>query len=310
MAQCDELDVRVIYNPGEEPNSTQRMTWLEEIYADFPNVTIGRFKNTPGKEEDSRWWAESVLAMELGNGYPDAFFTSEPYGITWAQEATKLIGRYVESVQVDVARSSTPISGTLVRSDPIKYWSYIPTQTREHYAKKFCIIGGESTGKSTMTKNIAWMLGGTYTLEAGRDFVEVYGMEKDNRAIWPYIMREQPWREQQAARNSNGIVICDTDLMTTGVWYDEWVGRDDWFNDNLGIMIADQIGRYEHHFLLDHEGVPWVDDGTRSEWNRRAAFSQKLEDECRYYEIPYTKIGGSFQERGITVINMIKEMLQ
>lgn len=301
--------MRVIWNDDEVPTVDQRLSWLREIYSGFHNVYIDHFENHPGNEENSYAWARFVLDMNTGH-YPDAFFTSEPYGETWAEEACKMTGRHVAHVQVDLDREATPISGTRVRDDPIKYWDYIPRATRGHYAKRFCIIGGESTGKSTMVKHLAFMLGASYTLEAGRDFVETYGMAKDDLAIWPYILREQPAREEQAARNSNGIVICDTDLMTTGVWYDEWIGRDDWYNEVMASAIEDSVHNYEHRFLLDHEGVPWVDDGTRSEATRRAAFSEKLEAECKNYEVPYTKVGGTFQERGITVIEAIKEMLQ
>lgn len=308
-AQCQLLDVIVIGRAHERPSANQRFHWLNDIYKYHPNVEIG-MAASPGEEYelDSPYWAKYV--EEMVSDYPDAFFTSEPYGETWAAAARDL-GYDTVHVQVDLDRSSTPISGTQVRAEPVKYWNYIPTSTKEFYAKRFCVIGGESTGKSTLSRNVAAALGARYTIEAGRDYVEFYGARKDDPAIWSYIMREQPERERLAAMNSNGIVVCDTDLLSTCVWYEMWVGKDDFYNTVLMPTALATRHSYDHFFMLDHNDVPWVDDGTRSEGDVREEFSEKLLRIHRDYhpDEQITLIGGTFQERGIEVTRLIKEML-
>lgn len=316
-AWCNELIVGVVYREHERPSVHQRVEWLKEIYRDLPHVNVLWIPNMDGKEEDSAAWArlalqiaERTFVAHASSGIPliNAVFTSEPYGDSWAAELRKL-GQGTVHVLVDIDRVRNPVSGTEIRSNPTMYWDLIPPPVREYYARRFCIVGGESTGKSTLVPKLAKFFGGTYTDEAGRDFVEMYGADQENYAIWAYIMREQPAREALACRTSpNGFVFCDTDLLTTCVWYERWVGIDDFYESVLMPLAQKSARNYEHHFLLDHTDVPWIDDGTRSEQENREWFTTRLQELLEENSRPYTVVKGPFQTRSVEVARLIGQL--
>jgi HTH-type transcriptional repressor of NAD biosynthesis genes len=313
-SQCEDLIVGVVWRWDEQPDVDQRVQWLQEIYKANPNVFVTSILNADGKEEDSAHWAhvaDNLWAREFSVYVKiGAVFTSEPYGDPWAEELRK-IGHPTEHVLVDMDRSRNPVSGSAIREDPALYWDLIPAPVREYYARRFCVVGGESTGKSTLVPKLAKFFGGTYTLEAGRTFVETYGADQDNAAIWSYIIRNQTADERTAAQQTpNGIVICDTDLLTTCVWYQRWVGEDDFYHRVLLPAALSHVEGYEHYFLLDHEDVPWIDDGTRSESENRAWFTEHIKALLDHHSLPYTIVKGSFGERTTAVTGMIREMLR
>ena len=85
----------------------------------------------------SRVW--SVYLKDL---FPDVnvIFTSEKYG----DYVSEFMG--IGHMYYDQPRLTTPISSTLIRENPLKYWDFIPKNVRPYYTKKVCIVGTESTG--------------------------------------------------------------------------------------------------------------------------------------------------------------------
>ena len=49
-------------------------------------------------------------------------------------------------------RTLIPVSSTQIHADPFRYWEYIPEIVRPHFVKTVLLVGGESTGKSTLTE--------------------------------------------------------------------------------------------------------------------------------------------------------------
>ncbi|WP_163317363.1 AAA family ATPase, partial [Enterobacter hormaechei] len=80
------------------------------------------------------------------------------------------------------------------------------------FVRRICLLGGESTGKSTLSKALADVLDTAYVTEFGRDY-----WEEKNGVLTAddllHIAREQVRREQQA--EANRYLICDTSPLTT-----------------------------------------------------------------------------------------------
>lgn len=311
LAQCDQLHVGVVYDHGQKPTGDQRAAALEEIYGNL--IIVDTLPNPPGKDEDSVYWA--WYTERWLETIPDAVFTSEPYGDTWAEELTNLAKKLGQTnkqtvhVMVDLDRGRNPVSGTLVRSAPFALWDQLSPPIREVFARKVAIVGGESCGKTTITPRVASEFGASYTTEAGRDFVEKYGTDQTNKAIWGYILREQPHREAVAARTSpTGLVICDTDLLTTSVWYERWVGVDHWYGNVLDPIALEHSQSYEHYIIMSHVGVPWVNDGSRSEESNREFFTDRLIEKVEEAGIPYTVIDGDWNVRTRNVRKLVSTL--
>lgn len=56
-------------------------------------------------------------------------------------------------------------------------WEYIPEVCRDHYVRKILVVGGESTGKSTLVENLALAYNTNFVREIGRDTCEYAGGE-------------------------------------------------------------------------------------------------------------------------------------
>ncbi len=47
------------------------------------------------------------------------------------------------------------ISGGQIRENPFRYWEYIPTEVKPFFVRTVAILGGESSGKSTLVNKLA-----------------------------------------------------------------------------------------------------------------------------------------------------------
>jgi HTH-type transcriptional repressor of NAD biosynthesis genes len=301
---CSILDVWLIESFNENPRGAQRLAWLKEELADYTNIYFKVVPNLPpGHDDNSEAWADYTKKMN-GGWIPGVVFTSEEYGETWA----KALG--CDHVQVDLERGTHPVSGTKVRTCPMSVWSHIPKSVRPSYVKKVLILGAESTGKTTLAQRLAEHFDSAWVPEYGRTYCEKYGTNHHDPTIWPMILQHQPDLEDTTAKYSkNGMIICDTDLLTTAVWYNAWRGIDNMY---LQIVEAGRARKYDVVLFLDHNDVPWVDDGTRTteDRDRRAWFSRHLESAAKTHSPIYTKITGDWDNRFNVAVEVIDTFLK
>ncbi len=62
---------------------------------------------------------------------------------------------HFETVLVDPKRTFMSISGAQIRENPFRYWEYIPTEVKPFFVRTVAILGGESSGKSTLVNKLA-----------------------------------------------------------------------------------------------------------------------------------------------------------
>lgn len=291
VAASDVVYGMVVQEPNEWPTGAQRLEWAKEL---FPQVLWSLVTNIPGKEDDSVWWAnltrEVLIADWKYDGHISHVVTSEGYGDSWAAA----LG--CNHIEVDSERSNVPISGTQCRNDPIQAWDYLTQPAKEFYALRVCLVGGESVGKTTMARDLAEHFETLWVPEVGRFYTDEFGVKTNDKGIWNTILSDQLAFENHLAQQCNGLLFCDTDLLTTSVWYENWVGVEDKTYEKIQIQRIQQKRRlnrlpYDLYLFLDHT-VPWVQDGTRSEGEdeKRTWYSKKLMEGVRLSEVPYVII--------------------
>jgi NadR type nicotinamide-nucleotide adenylyltransferase len=144
LKHCDELTVAICDHPEYLIPAKTRVMWLSRA---FPTARVVAVKDLVD-DDDSAAWAK--LAIEImGGTKPDVVFTSEDYGKPWSEA----LG--CEHFQVDIERATFPCSGTAVRADPFGYWNYISPDVKGYFALRICLVGAESTGKTTLSKALA-----------------------------------------------------------------------------------------------------------------------------------------------------------
>ena len=67
----------------------------------------------------------------------------------------------IETVLIDPERTFMNISGRQIRQAPFRYWDYIPTEVKPFFVRTVAVLGGESSGKSTLVNKLANMFNTT-----------------------------------------------------------------------------------------------------------------------------------------------------
>lgn len=119
LAQCDAVTVIVCGKATDPYPPALRGEWMLTIH---PAVTVLVIDDVYDPD-DSRLRAQLTCGW-LGYA-PEAVFTSEAYGERYAA--------YLGSVHVSVdpSRTHVPISGTLVRGEPLRYLDFLEPVVRE-----------------------------------------------------------------------------------------------------------------------------------------------------------------------------------
>ncbi len=154
----------------------------------------------------------ATLCLQVLRCRPHAVFTAEDYGDGFAKVLAQRFAQPVEHVRLQRPLGDKSPSGTLIRSDLHRYRYMLAHDVYRSFVRRICLLGGESTGKSTLSKALADVLDTAYVAEFGRDY-----WEEKNGVLTAddllHIAREQVRREQQA--EANRYLICDTSPLTT-----------------------------------------------------------------------------------------------
>jgi len=294
-SRADELSVIVCQKPDESPRGELRAAWLREIHPDARVLLIDDVYD----EQDSRVWADNSVRW-LGF-VPDMVFTSEDYGERFAH----FLG--CEHILVDKDRQTVPISGTAVRSNPLGCWDFLEPPVRGWYAKRICLVGAESTGKTTLAQMLAERYQTVWVPEYGREYSErklaeegEYNWRSEEFAL---IAKTQCERENEAACRANKILICDTDAFATGVWHRRYMGER---SPEVEAIAADH--RRPDLYLLTDVNTPFIQDGTRDGELIREWMHETFVAELTAQGRPFRLVSGALQDRFNRAVECIDEV--
>lgn len=274
-----------------------RYEWMKQL---FPTANVIHLDEELPQEpsEHPDFWNIWQSALKKILPYdPDVVFASEPYGQKLAEV---LGGRFIP---VNPDRGIRPVSGTAVRSNPFRNWDLIPPPVRAWYAKRVCIFGPESTGKSTLTKNLAEHFQTLAVPEYARTLLEWREGELIEEDMID-IARGQAASEDALAPYSNKILFTDTDPLATSVWSDVLFGKT---NNRISSLAA---SRRADLYLLTDVDVPWIPDIVRYLPEDRSNFLQRCEQALVDSGCHYVKISGGWGERLEQSIKAVEKLMQ
>ncbi|WP_139923610.1 AAA family ATPase [Hymenobacter sp. DG01] len=298
---CDYLTVLVCASNHETLPGALRAQWIEDTYAHCPEVSVQlldyREEELPNTSVSSEVvahvWADTFREVVPG---VSLVVTSEPYG---ALVAARMGIRHLD---FDRARAQVPVSATAIRQGVRAQWSYLPAAVQSYYRRTVAILGTESTGKTTLTEQLAAHFGASFVAEAGRDLISDSTSFSRTDLL---LVADEHARRIAAARAAAGpLLLLDTDIHITQSYAQLTQGS------YLPVPAETYSLNHADLYLYLLPDVPFVQDGTRLPAAERlhldAIHRQTLAD----FGIEHKEIGGDWPARFQQAVALIEEMLR
>lgn len=244
------------------------------------------------------------LCHELLESPCDAVFTSEEYGDGFAEHLSRAgslrTGREsrVTHVLVDLERQSCPVSGSMLRRDIHRGRKWVSPIVYADFVDRVCFLGGESTGKSTLSAVVARICETEFVAEFGRELWELRrgALRFEDMKL---IGETQVAREEEAAGRANRVLFCDTSPLTT-LFYSHYLFKS---ADPVLEQLANR--RYDRVFLCFPD-FPFVQDGTRQPEEFRRLQHEWYVEELGRRGIGYHALEGALEHRISQVTRLIR----
>nr|WP_204413391.1 multifunctional transcriptional regulator/nicotinamide-nucleotide adenylyltransferase/ribosylnicotinamide kinase NadR [Bacillus tianshenii] len=312
-SSVDELYVILSHNEDRDRETCEkssfpyipadiRLRWLHEATKEMGNVRVLSVADTT---KDYDWEEGSRLIKAAINKKIDVVFSSES-----AYDAI-FKSNYPDAkhILLDEERKIVPISATEIREEGVyAHWNDIPECVRPYFVKKVVLVGTESCGKSTLTRNLASVYNTTFVKEYGRTLCEEIGgcegiIQKED---YPIIAYGHKMEEKEAIRKANKIVFIDTEATVTQYYSHLY---NNCHQKVLDEIIAEQS--YDMYLYLEPD-VPWVDDGLRvhGEQYVRDENNKLLKEMFKQNNIELTVISGTYEEKLNQAIDLVDQLFR
>jgi NadR type nicotinamide-nucleotide adenylyltransferase len=151
---------------------------------------------------------------------------------------------------------------------------------------KIAIVGPESTGKSTISHQLAQHYNTIWVPEYAREYCE----KLSQPCTWDdeiNMFRGQLALENRLISKANKLLICDTTFITVKVWSDYVFGKSPQ-------EVLDEIPRhpYDIYLLMDID-LPWQEDPLRDFPHMREYFMEVWHNELKALGATYKTISGT-----------------
>ena len=328
-ARSVRTTVSVLASSVESIPLADRVAWLtEEHAADAGVAIIGDLDDHPINFHDDAIWelhagiVRAVLARRaIADGDPaaahaDVVFSSEGYG---AELARRLGAAHV---LLDQDRTAHPVSGTAVRADPAGRWHQLAPATRAGLAARIVVLGAESSGTTTLSRDLAAHFGTESVEEYGRRHTEdkltaasaiagVAGHPEPGVAdlVWTVgdfadVAGRQAAAEDHAAATGGPVVVCDNDPWAATVWCERYLGAD---HDMVHAAVGSR--RPALYLLTDHAGVAFEQDGWRDGEHLRAWMTGRFAELLGDRGVPWRLVSGDRETRLAAAVETAKAVL-
>ncbi len=172
---------------------------------------------------------------------------------------------------------------------------------------KIVLFGPESTGKTTLSKQLARHYNTVWVPEYAREYLQNKWNNKrktcENSDLLPIAIGQMKL-ENELAKKADSVLICDTDLLETKIYSEEYYGG--FVNPELEKAALNN--KYDL-YLLTYIDTPWEEDDLRDKPNLRLEMFLAFENALKKYNRPYVLLQGSKKTRFKIAVNEIDKIV-
>jgi HTH-type transcriptional regulator, transcriptional repressor of NAD biosynthesis genes len=300
LTQCDFLSVLVCCDNEEHIPGEVRKNWIESTFENTANIEVKilQYNNRvlPNTSQASLSVSE-IWSAEFKKHYPDydLLITSEPYG--------DLVAGFmgIKHIPFNLERDIYPISATAIRNNLFFNWHYLPDTVKPYFTVKVVILGTESTGKTTLTEQLARYYNCSMVAEAGRELIpDSTDFSFDDLLT---VANHHAKKINEAVGGDSPLLIIDTDIHITKSYAKFAFGRE--------LPVSEYItdtNRASLYLYLNND-APYYQDGTRLNKAERDLLDGSHREVLAQHQITFVEIAGSWQKRFEHAVSEISKLI-
>ncbi|SRX52320.1 AAA family ATPase [Aequorivita sp. CIP111184] len=173
---------------------------------------------------------------------------------------------------------------------------------------KVVLYGPESTGKTTLAKQLANHYNTLWVPEFMREYLQKK-WNSENKLVEKEdlipIAKGQLKLENETSQQVENLLICDTNLLELKV-YSEY-----YYNGFCPSEIKNEATKKKYSiYLLTYIDTPWEADDLRDRPNNREEMFRIFESELKEQDFPYQVLKGNEKERFENAVRIIDALLK
>jgi NadR type nicotinamide-nucleotide adenylyltransferase len=172
---------------------------------------------------------------------------------------------------------------------------------------KVVLFGPESTGKTTLARHLARHYNSIWVREYAREYLQdKWNNERktcEPEDLLPIAIGQMSL-ENELAKKTDSVLICDTDLLETKVYSEAYYsGACDPILEKYALENT-----YDLYFLT-YIDTPWEADDLRDKPEEREAMFKVFESALKKYNRPYVLLKGDKNERLELAVEHINNLM-
>ena len=172
---------------------------------------------------------------------------------------------------------------------------------------KVVLFGPESTGKTTLSEQLARHYNTVWVPEYARDYLQEK-WNNERKTCEPHdllpIAEGQMRLENKLTKKATKILVCDTDLLETKVYSESYyIGDCDPILEKYALQNSYDL------YLLTYIDIPWEEDDLRDKPNEREEMFNYFKRTLEKYGKNFITLKGNKKQRLENAINHIDQLL-
>ena len=324
-------------------NLDERHNLINNFFCNDEQIVVLKINDTElGIDEsmsDHNWtvWQNKVKELIFGNVHwrgpyikyqkideitsDITWYVAEPFYKTSIERNNVMNGKVI------LIDKLNPVSGTLIRNNPIKYWNKISKPFKPYLCKNILILGTASEGKSTLVRDISNYFDIPHAWGYGRGYMEDRDMQDTDLTVddfKEFLKGQISICNNFRTQSKNGIFISDTDNCVTLMYAKAYssntemqINEDDYkvlYNEAKRLHKNSKF-KWNHIFVFPpsknfvNDGSRYMGQASMEERNKNFEILQKLIQEF-YPDVSKTYLNGSFLQNFNEVKNYINSLIE